>query len=298
MTSATPSVLAAHAAAEVENVRFTTGDGRALTGRLYHPGTFPRLAVVLHGGAGFPARFYQDFASWLSVEHEAAVLTYDYRDFGWSLDRPLSHSDARLSDWGIKDQSAALSLLRNRFPELPPRVLAHSLGGQWLAFHDDVAFIDRVVAVGSGPGFWLDHPWPMLPKVVAFWWLAGPLAAKFTGYMPGSLLGLGTDIPGGVYWEWRKLCLKRDYHMSEWGRAYPQPRIEDARFKLTIVPIVDDILIAPHMVRKLPNFYPYAQLSETLLDPVQLGLKSIGHAGAFLTRNHVCWPLLAAPLLG
>lgn len=298
MPSATASASAAHAVTTAEKVAFTTGDGRTLTGRLHRPGTSPHLAVVLHGGAGFPARFYQDFASWLAAAHEAAVLTYDYRDFGWSLDRPLINSDARLSDWGIKDQSAALSFLKSRFPELPLRVLAHSLGGQWLAFHEDVAFIDRVVAVGSGPGFWLDHPWPMLPKVVAFWWLAGPLAAKLTGHMPGRLLGLGADIPGGVYWEWRKLCLKRDYHMSEWGRAYPRPRIEDARFKLTIVPIADDILIAPHMVRKLPKFYPHAQLSETLLDPVQLGLKSIGHAGAFLTRNQACWPLIASPLFG
>jgi predicted alpha/beta hydrolase len=263
---------------------------------MHHPGTTPRHAVVLHGGAGFPARFYQDFASWLAATHQAAVLTYDYRDFGWSLDRPLAGSDAR-SDWGIKDQSAALTCLGGRFPELPLRVLGHSLGGQWLAFHEDVSRVDRVVAVASGPGFWLDHPWPMLPKVMAFWWLAGPLAAWLTGYMPGRLLGLGADLPGGVYWEWRKLCLRPYYHRSEWGRSYPQPRLAEARFKLTIVPIADDVLIAPHMVRKLSVFYPRAQLDETLLAPAELGLTAIGHGGAFLKRNQVCWPLIAAPLL-
>lgn len=297
MSSATAPVLATEVASAIENIRFTTGDGRVLVGRLHHPGASARIAVVLHGGAGFPARFYRDFASWLSTTHRAAVLTYDYRDFGWSLDRPLARSDARLSDWGIKDQSAALSYLRSRFPQLPPRVLAHSLGGQWLAFHDDVALVDRVVAVGSGPGFWRSHPWPMLPKVLAFWWLAGPLAATLAGYMPGRLLGFGADIPGGVYWEWRRLCMQPSYHVGEWGRAYPQPRLDAARFDLTIVPIADDQLIVPDMVRRLPSFYPHAKASETLLDPRQLGLKSIGHAGAFLPRNRVCWPLLAAPLL-
>jgi predicted alpha/beta hydrolase len=292
-----PSATTSDVATPVEDARFTAADGRTLVGRLHHPATAPDLAVVLHGGAGFPARFYQDFASWLSRTHRAAVLTYDYRDFGWSLDRPLAQSEARLSDWGIKDQSAALTFLKRRFPTLPPRVLAHSLGGQWLAFHEDVASIDRVVAVASGPGFWRDHPWPMLPKVLAFWWLVGPVAAKLTGYMPGRLLGLGADIPGAVYWEWRKLCLKPDYHVSEWGHSYPQPHLDDARFKLTLVPIADDIVIAPHMVRKLPRFYPHARVCETLLDPVQLGVKTIGHAGAFLTRNRACWPLLAAPLL-
>ncbi len=294
MSGATASTSAT---AGVEDVRFRTGDGRTLAGRIYHPCTLPRHAVVLHGGAGFPARFYHDFATWLSVTHHTAVLTYDYRDFGGSLNQPLASSDARLSDWGIKDQSAALSFLRSRFPALPPRVLAHSLGGQWLAFHDDVSHVDRVVAVASGPGFWRDHPWPTIPKVMAFWWLAGPIAAWLAGYMPGRLLGFGADIPGGVYWEWRNLCLRPDYHRSEWGRCYPQPRLEEARFKLTIVPVADDGLIAPHMVRKLPAFYPRAQLNETLLAPAELGLKAIGHAGAFLARNQVCWPLIAAPLL-
>ncbi len=294
MSIATAPALAS---GTVEEVRFRTADGRTLAGRLHHPAATPRLAVVLHGGAGFPARFYQDFAAWLSEAHRAAVLTYDYRDFGWSSSGPLSRSKARFSDWGIKDQSAALTCLVHRFPGLPPRVLGHSLGGQWLAFHEDVHRIARVVAVASGPAHWLEHPWPMLPRVAAFWWLLGPLATAAAGYMPGRAVGLGADLPAGVYWEWRRLCLSRDYHRSDWGGTYPQPRIEDARFKLTLVPIADDMLIAPHMVRKLPAFYPYADTNEMLLDPALMGLKHIGHGGAFLARNKACWPPIAAPLL-
>jgi predicted alpha/beta hydrolase len=281
----------------VEDVRFETKDGHTLTGRLHRQHPAPELAVVLHGGAGFPARFYQDFAAWLSATHRAAVLTYDYRDFGWSLQRSLAESDARLSDWAITDQSAGLSFIIRRFPNLPPRVVGHSLGGQWLAFHDDVGRIDRVAAVASGPGYWRDHPWSMQPRVIAFWWLLGPLATRAAGYLPGQALGLGADIPAEVYWEWRKLCLRPDFHRSEWGRDYPQPRLDEARFRLTLVPIADDALIAPHMVRKLPAFYPQARVSETLLDPLALGVDTIGHGGAFLARNKACWPLIAAPLL-
>ncbi|MGO8952452.1 MAG: serine aminopeptidase domain-containing protein [Rhodomicrobium sp.] len=297
MSNATASIISTDAAANAGEIRFTAKDGRTLTGRLHCPGEAPRIAVVLHGGVGFSARFYQDFAAWFSATHGAAVLTYDYRDFGWSLNRPLAQSDARLSDWAITDQSAALSYLSSRFPALPPRVIGHSLGGQWLAFHEHTGRIDRVAAVASGPGYWRDHPLSMLPRVVGFWWMLGPAAVRIAGYMPGRALGLGADIPRGVYWEWRRLCLKPDYHRSEWGRAYPQPRLEEARFKLTTIPIADDTLIAPHMVRKLPAFYPHAQLGETLLDPARLGLRAIGHAGAFMARNKACWPLIAAPLL-
>jgi predicted alpha/beta hydrolase len=290
------SATSSENSATVEEICFVARDGRTLSGRLHHPEATPHIAVVVHGGLGFPARFYQDFASWLSQTHRAAVLTYDYRDFGWSLDGSLARSNTCLSDWSIKDQSAAFSFLRSRFPGLPPRVLGHSLGGLCLAFHDDVAQIDRVVAVGSGPGFWLDHPWPMKAKAAVFWTL-GPVAAWLAGYMPGRLFGLGADIPSGVYWEWRALCLRRSFGCGDWGRRYPRPRLEEARFKLTIAAIADDVIIAPHMVRKLPAFYPYAEVSEMLLDPVQLGLKALGHAGVFFARNKVCWPLIAAPLL-
>ncbi len=252
---------------------------------------------MLHGGVGFPARSYQDFAAWFSSHYQAAILTYDYRDFGWSLNATVAGSDARLSDWAIIDQVAALAFLSDRFPDLPPRIIGHSLGGQWLAFHEGISRVDRVAAVASGPGFWLDHPWPMRLRAAAFWWLLGPAAAGLAGYLPGRALGLGADLPAGVYWEWRKLCLRRGFHREEWGRAYPQPSLEAARFKLTLIPIADDMTIAPHMVRKLPAFYPHAQISEVLLDPGQLGLKAIGHGGAFKAHNKACWPLIAAPLV-
>jgi predicted alpha/beta hydrolase len=297
-TTMAPVVPAAAATAvSVEEVRFPTRDGRTLVGRLYHPPASPDRLVVVHGGVGFPARYYQDFARWLADGHQAAVLTYDYRDFGWSLDRPLVRSEARLRDWAITDQSAALSFAVGRFPRLRPRILGHSLGGQWLAFHEEVGRIERAAAVASGPAYWRDHPWPMWPQVLAFWWLLGPAAARLAGYLPGRRLGLGADIPAGIYWEWRALCLRPGYHRPEWGRAYPQPALDAARFDLTIIPVADDMLIAPDMVRKLPGFYPRARVSETLLDPAALGLRAIGHGGAFLPRNQACWARIAAALI-
>src|SRR5271166_3656792 len=98
MSIATASTFADAVTEGVEDIRIPTKDGVTLAGRLHHPLASPRLAVVLHGGAGFPARFYQDFAAWFSSVYEAAILTYDYRDFGWSLNRPLAQSDACLRD--------------------------------------------------------------------------------------------------------------------------------------------------------------------------------------------------------
>ncbi len=278
-----------------EKVRIPTDDGRVLAGILFTPWA-PAAAVVIHGGVGFPARYYQAFAAWLA-DQGVMVLVYDYRDFGASADRPLIQSDACLSDWGLKDQSAALDYLIARSEGLPVRVLGHSLGGQWLAFHRNARRVERAVTVASGPAYWLDHPLPMLPIVLGFWWLFGPLIAAIFGYMPGKRLGLGADIPAGVYWEWRKLCLHRDYHISEWGKAYPTPDLAAVRFPVTLMPIADDILIAPHMVRKSHRFYPETRIDEILLDPKAFGLKRIAHGGAFLEKNNACWPAIATALL-
>src|SRR3974390_3323185 len=140
MSLATDSV-----SGEVEEIRIATSNRRTLAGRLHIPGGTPRLAVVLHGGVGFPARFYQDFAAWFSSHHKAAILTYDYQDFGWSLEGTAAKSEACLSDWAIADQSAALAFLFSRFSGLPVGVLGHSLGAQWLAFHDGISGVGRVV---------------------------------------------------------------------------------------------------------------------------------------------------------
>jgi predicted alpha/beta hydrolase len=284
-------------AVAAEEVAITTADGRALAGRLHLPAGAPRHAILIHGGAGIPARYYQDFAAWLCATHAAAVLTYDYRDFGWSQQRPLRESDATFSDWGLRDQSAALSFLARRYADLPMRIVGHSLGAQWLAFHDDVARIDRVAAVASGPAFWRHHPLSYMPAVIAFWWLIGPAATKALGYLPGRAIGLGADLPAGVYWEWRKVCVTPGFHQPEWGHSLPTPRLDAARFDLTLLPAADDQMIPPAVVRRLPRFYPQARVSETLLDPAALGCKKIGHVGAFHIRNRACWTLIADPLV-
>ena len=64
-------------------------EGALLRGRLVRPRGTPRAALVLHGATGAPARYYRGFAEWAAAERDMAVLTYDYRDFGASLRRPM-----------------------------------------------------------------------------------------------------------------------------------------------------------------------------------------------------------------
>jgi predicted alpha/beta hydrolase len=115
------------------------------------PGEKPRMAVVLHAATGVPAGYYRAFVEWLALAHGAVVLACDYRDSGEGLDRPLREVQTRMSDWGLLDQDAALSHAVATFPDLPVRVVGHSLGGHWLAFHDHIDRVDRVARWRAGP---------------------------------------------------------------------------------------------------------------------------------------------------
>ena len=298
MATATPATdLGSDAANGItgQSVNIVSG-AFSLKGTLRTPAGLPRMAVVIHGATGVPAWYYGAFAAWLAAEHDAAVLTYDYRDFAASSVAHPRLSKATMSDWGLSDQGAALAELSRRFPDVPLRVIGHSLGALWLAFHEDIGRVDRVVAVASGPAYWLNHPLSYMPAVVWFWWLGGPPVVGLTGYMPGRL-GLGPDLPAGVYWQWRRWCLARAFHRGDWGKSLPMPKLEAARFQLTCVALADDVLIPPKFAAQLASFYPFAQATSDTIEPAVFGLNSIGHTGVFAKRCRAVWPRLVAGLV-
>ena len=121
--------------------------GAVLRGRIVRPKATPRAALVIHGATGAPAGYYRGFAEWAARERDLAVLTYDYRDFGMSLRRPMRESRATLADCGWHDQGAALAALARMYPDTPLWVLGHSVGGLWLGWHPAM---DRVAPFRAG----------------------------------------------------------------------------------------------------------------------------------------------------
>lgn len=193
-----------------EDVTFYSGEHK-LRGQLFRPGGAARAVAVLNGATGVPARFYEAFARWLAQEKNIACLTYDYRDFGASAVRHPSASEAKMADWGVHDQQAARDTLGGMFPTTPLWVIGHSLGGMCLPFQQNLDRIDRVIAVASGIVHVRDHPWPYQALARFFWFGAVPMITRIMGYMPGKTLRVGSDIPAGVYWQWRQWCTRRAF---------------------------------------------------------------------------------------
>jgi len=157
-------------------------------------------------------------------------------DFGWSSSGRCV-TPRRASATGHQGSIRCLSYLPRRFPNLPPRVLGHSLGGQW-SLSMTMSPHRSAVAVASGPGYWLDHPAHAAALLHSGGcWVRSPRGPRATCRACNRAW---RGPSGRRLLEWRKLCLKRDLHRAN-GAARTPASIEDARFKLTLVPIADDI---------------------------------------------------------
>lgn len=275
--------------------------GAALSGVWREPPGPACAVAVIHPAAGVPQSYYAAFADWLSCERSVACLTYDYRDFGASAVGPVRDARATMGDWGVKDQAAALAEARRRAERAgrggaqPLWVIGHSLGGSMTAFHQDAGAIDRLIAVASGPVHWGDHPLSYAPQVFAFWIAAGPLATALTGYLPGRALGLGADLPSGVYWQWRRWCLTPGFWAEDAkSGALPKPDPGAVLGKVKLVAVADDPMIPPAAVWRLNSIYHESHRSQLTLRPADYGLKKIGHIGPFAARNAALWPEILA----
>ncbi|KPQ07727.1 MAG: putative alpha/beta hydrolase [Rhodobacteraceae bacterium HLUCCA12] len=275
--------------ARTETAIIDSDGGARLAGTLFLPDT-PAQAVLILPATGVPAAYYRAFAQWLADDRGAACLIWDYRDFGAS--GTIRGSRASMSDWGLHDATAARHWLRARLPGLPLWVIGHSLGGMALPFQRDLDQIDRVITVAAGPGHVSDHPWPFKAQAMALWHVLGPLSVAMLGYLPGRVLGLGSDLPAPVFRQWRRWCLDRRSLMGD--PALPAPEQPGLTCPVKLVAIADDVMIPPASVWRLGAWMPAATITRLTLTPADYGLKAIGHIAPFAPRNRALWPDLMA----
>lgn len=245
-----------------------------------------RNAVQISPATGVPARYYTAFARWLAGQGDA-VLVHDY-----------SHTEAprrarvTMAEWGARDTTMARDWLRRRHPDLPLWAIGHSLGGLCLPFQGGLAHLSRAICVAAGPVHLSDHPLRDGLGIAAMWYLHGPLLTRALGYFPGARLGFGADIPGPVFWQWRRWCAVRGSCRAD--PAMPPLTTPGLAAPLTLVAFRDDGLVPAQAVWRLADWMPDAPVQRRLIDPATLGLGHVGHIAAFAPRNAALWPALVA----
>ena len=261
-----------------------------LPARLFLPEDAPAAAYVIHGATGVPWDYYTPFAEWVA-DQGFACLTYAYRSDGQDV-ASIKSSTVTMSDWGIAGQNAALNTLTTRFPDLPIRVIGHSLGGFMTMFHDQTARVERLSAICSGPAYWRRAPRHALLPTWLFWYVLGPVSMATLGYVSKRFLGATDHLPSSAFRQWKRWCTNPDLHMRDWGKLLPQPDAEAFAGRLNLVALADDHMIPPPVVADLARFYPAAQASFKTLDPADIGPKLIGHLAVFRPRAKQFWPEL------
>jgi predicted alpha/beta hydrolase len=259
-------------------------DGFRLSATRYEPAAAPRGWVVVANAMGVKQAYYRGLARWLA-EKGWAVVTFDYRGVGAS--RPAPPGPVSLFDWAQKDLEGVLQWARGH--GRPVVFLGHSLGTQLLGLAPSAVSLHAVIGVGSQTGDY--RRWPF-PSNVGMFVLATVLLPAITavfGKLPRGWMG--EEVPKGPVDDWARWIRSSGYMLSE------GPSVAEAYARLacpmTGFSFSDDGYAPRSLVDDLFAIYQGARVERVHLTPQQLGVKKVGHFGAFRPEvKDTLWPQL------
>ena len=271
---------------------FEAADGYELSGTLFAPEGEPKLAVMLSSGTGFPMRFYARCAKHLAARG-ALVLTFDCRGIGASAPDDLAVTEMDYPDWGRLDMPAAAEALRReadaRGFEGKLSHLGHSVGGHFAGFMPNHALFGAHAFAAVGSGYWRDHPATYNPFELWFWHVLGPRSLSRHGYVARGGGWTGAPLPRGVFETWRRWCKTPGYYRDELQeRLRPHSFDEiDAPIRSWVFP--GDPIANDKTAADILACYTRAPSQIVVRTPAEVGVKRIGHDGAFRSGCEKLW---------
>lgn len=268
-----------------ETLSFVADDGYRLTAYRYRAEA-PEGVIIVAGATGVPQGFYRQFALYASLGGYD-VVTFDYRGIGQSAPATLKGFDVDFRDWARKDLKALVDLISTE--NLPAYIVGHSYGGHALGLMDNHHLIDAAYFLGVGAGW---HGWmPMAERmrVLFMWHVMAPAITRIQGYLGWSLLGMGEDLPLGVYRQWKRWCQFPNYFFGD--SAFPEVSLSFNRVRMPIkaVNAIDDKWAMPASRDAFVRYYSNSELLFHDLHPGSLGLKKVGHMGYFRRGSEGVW---------
>ncbi len=264
---------------------FSAADGTPLAGTLYEPEAVGQSGVLIAGGLGVAQRHYAHFAAWLA-ERGRVVMSFDLRGMGASRQpehrRSLRGLNADMLTWAGQDFAAAVAHLVAVTGGQAITVIGHSLGLHHAGMTDaqTQARIAHAIGVASGAGYWRDWAPPSRRLAPLMLHVAALLLVPLFGYFPGKRLRMVADLPAPAMQQWSRWCRHPAF---AWG-AEPDrvgPSLEAAAFPITAFSFTDDEAMTERCTQKLLAAFSHAPSRMVRMAPEEVGLKRIGHLGAF-----------------
>lgn len=269
-------------------ITFPAKDGYRLSGTIYEVARRTgavRGAVLMVGAMGVSQSFYRAFCEWLA-EQRLVTMTFDFRGMGRSRSGALRGLDADVMTWAEQDAAAAVEYLAELVPAVAVTWIGHSLGGQIYAFAMDrvaptaAQRVKKFTYIAAGSGYWLENAAPTRRRSWLFWFVLGPLLTPLFGYWPGAKLGIVGDLPRGVFYQWRRWCLNREYAVGALPEHY-RALAASVAVPISAISFTDDEMMSEKNINGLRAVYPQHAFRALRFSPESLGVDRIGHFGAF-----------------
>lgn len=240
--------------------------------------------IVVASATGVPQEFYRRFAEY-ACQRGFKVMTFDYRGIGQSNYGSLKGFRASFLDWAKLDLAAVVDAMSS--PEVPLFMVGHSFGGQALGLlpnHHKVAGL-YTFATGAGWHGWMPRVEQL--RVLLMWRLIGPLLTCWYGYLGWQRLGMGEDLPLGVYRQWKRWCRFPHYFFEDPRMPDVAEQFAAVRTPIIAVNALDDLWAPPQSRDAFIEAYRHASRIVIDLDPRETG--SLGHMGYFRAKAAPLW---------
>ncbi|MFK7963378.1 MAG: alpha/beta fold hydrolase [Burkholderiaceae bacterium] len=267
-------------------VQIQTADEFTLTGLRYEAQAPSKAYVVVAGATGVPQSFYRHFASF-AAGRGYTTLTLDYRGIGLSKPKDLKGFQMSYLDWAHQDLSAAVASV----PEdgMPLFMVGHSFGGHAFGLLPNHQRVSRFYTFATGAGWSGWMPRTERLRVLIMWHLLGPLLVKWDGYLSWSKLGMGEDLPLGVYRDWKKWCAYPHYFFDDDAVAFVRDRFASVKTPIVAANALDDRWATPASRNAFMQGYSASDWIGVDLEPRAIGQRSIGHMGYFRPSAALLW---------
>ena len=260
-------------------------DGSTIQATRFEANGPAKANLLIASATGVPQGFYRRFAQF-ACEQGFNAMTVDYRGIGLSAPPTLRGFDANFLDWARLDLTASLEALHD--PLKPTYMIGHSFGGLALGLMPNHKLVAKLCAFGAGAGWSGYMPRIESIKVNTIWKVIGPVSTSLLGYLPGKALGMGENVPIGVYQQWRRWCGYQSFFFDDPLVQFALTEFPKVTTPIRAVSSTDDLWALPASRDALFKGYTSAPIDRITLDPKKLGMP-IGHMGYFRSGRESLW---------
>jgi len=272
-----------------QTVSIVCADGFKLGATLFEP-TEVKSAVMVGPATGIKRQFYSAFAAHLA-EHGFAVLTFDNRGIGQSIEGSLNDGNPSLTNWGLLDMTAALEYLKSRYPGQEYHLLGHSAGGQLVGMMENAGDLKSMFNFGSSSGSLSYSKYPFKFKFLFWVSIFIPLSNLIFGHTKSQWVGMGEPLPKKVASEWSRWCKGKGYIKVDLDSKIKTHLYDDLTLNSLWVHAQDDDIATDCTVKDMIRVYSKINSEIVCLLPEEHGYKDIGHMKFFSKKKKKLWQM-------